>query len=214
MAVRCFVYVLPCRDRDLLKIGFSREPLRRLQTLHPRYFEFFDLERSLLIETDRLRDARRIEREFISTYISQRAEAPLQVPRSAAGIRNGSQASIRSPSKKPVSCVVPPDFVCTLRLSTGCATSLQGTSTCCSIGRIVHLKKSDTYDSTQTLPMQSSVNESCVMFWMPTLLSTFHSMKTCQNEFSIGIRMICAIVRTPIGIASAPATRLEDIRAY
>ena len=82
---RSFVYVLPCRDRDLLKVGFSREPLKRLQTLHPRYFEFFDLERGLLIETDRVSDARHIEREFITTYVEQRAEAPSEVPRSAAG---------------------------------------------------------------------------------------------------------------------------------
>ena len=82
---RSFVYILPCRDRDLLKIGFSREPLERFQTLHPRYFEFFDLERGLLIETDRVSDARRIEREFITTYADQRAGAPSEVPRSAAG---------------------------------------------------------------------------------------------------------------------------------
>ncbi len=82
---RSFVYVLPCRDRDLLKIGFSREPLHRFQTLHPRYFEFFDLERGVLIETDRVSDARRIEREFITTFAEQHAEAPYEVPRSAAG---------------------------------------------------------------------------------------------------------------------------------
>jgi hypothetical protein len=82
---RSFVYILPCRDRDLLKIGFSREPLERFQTLHPRYFEFFDLERGLLVETDRVSDARRIEREFITTYADQRAGAPSEVPRSAAG---------------------------------------------------------------------------------------------------------------------------------
>lgn len=82
---RSFVYVLPCRDRDLLKIGFSRQPLHRFQTLHPRYFEFFDLERGILIETERVCDARRIERELISTFAGQRAEAPYEVPRSAAG---------------------------------------------------------------------------------------------------------------------------------
>jgi T5orf172 domain len=82
---RTFVYVLPCRDEDILKVGFSRDPLERMRTLHPRFFEFFDLERALLIETDQLREARRIERLFITTFVDHQAPAPLVVPRAAAG---------------------------------------------------------------------------------------------------------------------------------
>jgi hypothetical protein len=82
---RTYVYVLPCRDEDILKVGFSRDPLQRLCTLHSRFFEFFDLERGLFIETDHLRDARRIERLFITTFADYRAPAPLVVPRSAGG---------------------------------------------------------------------------------------------------------------------------------
>ncbi len=82
---RTFVYVLPCRDEDLLKVGFSRDPLQRMRTLHPRYFEFFDLDRALLVECDHLRDARRIERLFITSFAAERAPAPLVVPRAAAG---------------------------------------------------------------------------------------------------------------------------------
>ncbi|WP_201314781.1 GIY-YIG nuclease family protein [Dyella sp. EPa41] len=82
---RAYVYVLPCRDEDLLKIGFSREPLQRFRTLHRRFFEFFDLERGLLIEVDRVAQARRIERLFLTSWIDQRAPAPLVVPASAAG---------------------------------------------------------------------------------------------------------------------------------
>lgn len=82
---RTFVYVLPCRDEDLLKVGFSRDPLDRMRTLHRRYFEFFDLDRALLIDTDYLRDARSIERLFISTFADFRSPAPLVVPQSAAG---------------------------------------------------------------------------------------------------------------------------------
>lgn len=82
---RTFVYVLPCRDEDLLKVGFSREPLQRLRTLHSRFYEFFDLERGLLIETDHLRDARRIERLLITTFATHRAPAPLVIPQAAAG---------------------------------------------------------------------------------------------------------------------------------
>ncbi|WP_130620006.1 GIY-YIG nuclease family protein [Dyella amyloliquefaciens] len=82
---RAYVYVLPCRDEDLLKIGFSREPLERFRTLHRRFFEFFDLERGLLIEVDRVAQARRIERLFLTSWIEQRAPAPLVVPVAAAG---------------------------------------------------------------------------------------------------------------------------------
>jgi T5orf172 domain len=82
---RTFVYVLPCRSEDILKVGFSRDPLDRFRTLHRRFFEFFDLDRGLLIDTDYLRDARRIERLFITTFAEQRAPAPLVVRKSAAG---------------------------------------------------------------------------------------------------------------------------------
>jgi hypothetical protein len=82
---RTFVYVLPCRDEDILKVGFSRDPLDRFRTLHRRFFEFFDLERGLLIDTEHLRDARRIERLFITTFAEHRAPAPLVVRQAAAG---------------------------------------------------------------------------------------------------------------------------------
>lgn len=82
---RTFVYVLPCRDEDILKVGFSRDPLGRFRTLHRRFFEFFDLDRGLLIQADHLRDARRIERTFITTFAEHRATAPLVVREAAAG---------------------------------------------------------------------------------------------------------------------------------
>jgi hypothetical protein len=82
---RTFVYVLPCHGEDLLKVGFTRDPLQRFQTLHKRFFTFFDLEAGLLIETDRLRDARRLERLFIERWPEHNAPAPLQIPTSAAG---------------------------------------------------------------------------------------------------------------------------------
>ena len=82
---RAYVYVLPCRDEDLLKVGFSRDPLQRLQTLHSRFFRFFDLDRALLIATDSVRDARRIERRYIESFAERRSPAPLVVPDAAAG---------------------------------------------------------------------------------------------------------------------------------
>src|SRR6185312_2476510 len=81
---RGYVYVFPCRDADELKLGFSREPLERLHTLHRRYFEFFDLDRGLLVETDRVADARKLERLCITTFASARSTAPLAI-RDAAG---------------------------------------------------------------------------------------------------------------------------------
>jgi len=82
---RCFTYVLPCRDADLLKVGLTRDPLVRFRTLHARYFEFFDLERGALIETDHVRDARRLESRLKTLLADSRATAPLVVPDSAAG---------------------------------------------------------------------------------------------------------------------------------
>ena len=82
---RAFVYVLPCRDEDLLKVGFSRAPLKRMQTLHARFFDFFDLDRAFLIATDYVRDARRVERQFLTAFAERRSPAPLVVPDAAAG---------------------------------------------------------------------------------------------------------------------------------
>jgi len=81
----CYTYVLPCRDADLLKVGLSRDPLARFQTLHARYFEFFDLERGALVEMDHVRDARRLESRLKELFADNRAVAPLVVPDSAAG---------------------------------------------------------------------------------------------------------------------------------
>jgi hypothetical protein len=82
---RTYVYMLPWREQDLLKIGFSRQPLVRLRTLHRRFFEVFDLDRGYLLETERLAQARRIERDIILRHAEQRAPPPLIVPDAAAG---------------------------------------------------------------------------------------------------------------------------------
>lgn len=82
---RTYVYVLPCHDEDLLKVGFTRDPLQRFHTLHRRFFSFFDLECGLLIETEHLREARRIERLFIEKWPEHQASAPLVIAKSAGG---------------------------------------------------------------------------------------------------------------------------------
>jgi hypothetical protein len=82
---RAFVYVLACRDDTLFKIGFCRDPIERWRTLHPRFFEFFDLDRGALIATNRVSEARRIERELLDAFAIHQAFAPAVIPFSAAG---------------------------------------------------------------------------------------------------------------------------------
>ncbi len=84
-SVPAFVYVLPCRHEDILKVGFSRDPFVRMRTLHARYFDFFDLQRGFLIETDSVRAARRLESEFAAALQANNAPAPLVVSPVAGG---------------------------------------------------------------------------------------------------------------------------------
>lgn len=81
----CHVYVLPCAYEDLLKLGFSRNPLSRAQALQARYFEFFDLDRAFLIQTEAVRDARDLELRLRHALIEHNAPAPLTVRRQAGG---------------------------------------------------------------------------------------------------------------------------------
>jgi hypothetical protein len=80
-----FVYVLPCFGEDLAKIGMSRDPLDRFQTLHPRWFEFFDLDEGLLVETDSVREARAIELQLGHAHALHSAPAPLTVSPAPGG---------------------------------------------------------------------------------------------------------------------------------
>ena len=81
----CFVYVFPCAWEDHCKIGFSRDPLSRVQALHYRWFEFFDLDRAVLVETETVRDARDLELELRRPLRIHNAPAPLTVRKEAAG---------------------------------------------------------------------------------------------------------------------------------
>lgn len=80
-----YVYVLPCAYEDLLKLGFSRDPLVRVQTLHPRYYEFFDLERGFLVETDTVAEARKLELRLRHALAENNAPAPLTIRQAAGG---------------------------------------------------------------------------------------------------------------------------------
>nr|WP_255682910.1 GIY-YIG nuclease family protein [Dyella sp. 2HG41-7] len=82
---RTFVYVLPCFGEDLTKVGFTHDPVQRFRSFHPRFFALFDLERGMLVQTGRLRDARRLERLLIERWPEHRASAPLLVSEAAGG---------------------------------------------------------------------------------------------------------------------------------
>jgi hypothetical protein len=82
---QAFVYAFPCHGEDILKLGFSRDPLDRIQTLHQRYFEFFDLDRAVLVETDKVREARAIEHALKVELALHNAPAPLVVQPKAGG---------------------------------------------------------------------------------------------------------------------------------
>ena len=84
-AGRCHLYVLPCMYEDILKLGHSRDPLVRMQALHPRYFDFFDLDKALLVEADTVREARDLELRFGRAIKLHNAPSPLVVRRAAAG---------------------------------------------------------------------------------------------------------------------------------
>lgn len=84
-AARAFVYVLPCAGEDWLKLGFSRDPLARMQTLHARFYEFFDTELAFAIETDTVREARALETRLGRALRLHAAPAPLTVPAAAGG---------------------------------------------------------------------------------------------------------------------------------
>ena len=82
---RCYLYVLPCAYEDLLKLGFSRSPLRRLGELQSRYYEAFDLDRAFLVETETVRDARDLELKLRYALREHRAPVPLSIRHQAGG---------------------------------------------------------------------------------------------------------------------------------
>lgn len=82
---RCYLYVFPCVWEDHCKVGFSRDPLARVQALHRRYFEFFDLDRGYLVEAETTRDARGLELALRRLLAAHNAPAPSTICRQAGG---------------------------------------------------------------------------------------------------------------------------------
>src|SRR5258706_4058661 len=85
MTVPAFVYIVPARFEDILKIGFSREPGYRIRSFHTRYFEYFDLDLGFVITANDEKDARRIERLFASRFADHRTHAPLVIEQAPGG---------------------------------------------------------------------------------------------------------------------------------
>lgn len=83
---RCYLYVAPCAWEDLLKVGHSRDPLERLQSFHPRWYELFDPDRAWFVEFDRVREAAAMELALRRAVADHNAPAPLTIRRAAAGL--------------------------------------------------------------------------------------------------------------------------------
>lgn len=79
------LYVAPLAWEDHLKLGFSRDPLQRLSSLHPRWFEAFDLDRVLLVQAETVRDARALELRLRRALVEHNAPPPLTVLETAGG---------------------------------------------------------------------------------------------------------------------------------
>lgn len=81
----CHLYLLPLLHEDIAKVGISVDPLARVRAFSSRYYECFDLERSLLLAFDSVREARRRETALHRALRAWRAPAPLTVPPRAGG---------------------------------------------------------------------------------------------------------------------------------
>ena len=83
----CYLYVLPLAYEDILKLGISSDPFVRALAFSRRYYEFFDLSRSLLVEFDSRKQAQTRETALHRRLRDWNAMQPITVPRSAAGKR-------------------------------------------------------------------------------------------------------------------------------
>lgn len=81
----CHLYVLPLFREDIVKLGISTDPLARVRAFSSRYYECFDLPRSLLVEFDSVAEARRRETALHRQLRAWNAPAPLTVAAMAGG---------------------------------------------------------------------------------------------------------------------------------
>ncbi len=83
---RCYTYVFPCAWEDHCKIGFSRDPLGRISSLHRRWYEVFDLDRIVLIEADSVNESRGLELRLRRPLAAHNAPPPSTMRIEAAGL--------------------------------------------------------------------------------------------------------------------------------
>lgn len=81
----CYLYVLPLAYEDIAKLGISHDPLARAQAFSRRYYDAFDLSRSLLVEFDSQREAQARETALHRRLRDWNAVQPITVPVAAAG---------------------------------------------------------------------------------------------------------------------------------
>lgn len=80
-----YVYVLPARYEDILKIGYSRDPMARIRAFHPRYYEWFALDEGFLLPLQGEREARHAERILAQHVGVHRSRSPAAIRRAAGG---------------------------------------------------------------------------------------------------------------------------------
>ncbi len=84
---RCFLYVLAMAGpEDLLKVGMTRDPLARWSAFHPRWFEAFDIDHSLLVETETRADAQALETFLHRCLVDHECPVPLTMRLAAGGV--------------------------------------------------------------------------------------------------------------------------------
>ena len=85
---RAFVYILPwAGPEDLLKVGLTHDPLARWSAFHARWFEEFDIDRAMLLETESRKDAQMLETHLRRALVEFNCPAPLTIRVQAGGQR-------------------------------------------------------------------------------------------------------------------------------
>ena len=86
-AGRGFIYVLVASGpEDVLKVGMTHDPLARWSSFHPRWFQAFDLDRSMLVETETRADAQSLETSLHRRLAEHRCPVPLTMFAGAGGV--------------------------------------------------------------------------------------------------------------------------------
>ena len=83
---KAFLYVLMTSGpEDLLKVGMTNDPLARWSSFHPRWFTTFDLDHSLLVETETRADAQALETSLHRMLVAHQCPMPLTMFAGAGG---------------------------------------------------------------------------------------------------------------------------------